>query len=299
MTPLNRLTLIILLLAPLAACSDPPPQIYKSMEGRKAAPTEFVKMECDPSVHPFWKKFRAAVLAGDTEAVADMAWFPVRIIDPLSIADRELSRAEFIEQFPEFLKAKPDEGSPGEKPAATMKELLKEAPTLSKDACRDYKTLLLFNRWTFQLSGDNRWRLDRVDISDEAPVDIPTVDCKPSIHPFWTKFRAAVLAEDAEAVADMTHFPLGIATGKEGRGGPLSREEFIKRFPQFLNAPAYPGRPGEKPPTMKELLKEVPTLAKDACAPFETILAFERWTFQLREEDRWKLDSVETRTFTK
>lgn len=137
------------------------------------------------------------------------------------------------------------------------------------------------------------------EVFDEEPVHLSTAECKPSIHPFWKKFRAAVLAEDVEAVANMTHFPLAIATAKEGRDEPLSRQEFIQRFPQFLNAPAYPGRPGEKPPTMKEETREHPTLAKDACGAFETILPFKRWTFQLYEEDRWKLDSVETRTFTK
>ena len=142
----------------------------------------------------------------------------------------------------------------------------------------------------------------------EIPAANPTDDhhsrevfCKPSIHPFWKKFRAAILAEDAEAVADMTEFPLDIVTAKEGRAEPLSRAEFIKRFPQFLNA--APTRRYEieklKITSMQERIRQYPILEKNACGDFETILAFDRWTFQLYEKTRWKLDNVDAQTFTK
>lgn len=299
MTTLNRLALIVLLLAPLAACSDPTPPLSRGTEGRKEMPNDFIKVECEPSVHPFWKKFRAAALAEDAQAVADMAWFPVRVDDPLRIDDVELSRAEFIERFPQFLKAKPYSGSPGEKSSSTMKELLKESPTLAKDACYTFKTMLVFNRWMFQLSGENRWKLDSVSALDEAdPNDDRVVFCKPSIHPFWMKFRAAILAEDAEAVADMAEFPLGIASAKEIQGETISRAEFIKRFPQFLNAPTEGNYGRDNTRTMKELVKNIPTLDKDACGDFEGMLPFDRWTFHLTPEG-WRLNSVETRTFTK
>ena len=124
------------------------------------------------------------------------------------------------------------------------------------------------------------------------------VFCKPSIHPFWTKFRAAVLAEDAEAVTRMTHFPLRITSAGDGPDE-LSREEFVKQFPQFLKAPPTDRYFIEKLniTSMKEMIRDYPTLEKKACTPFEELLHFDRWRFQLREGGLWRLDHVDTRTF--
>ena len=135
----------------------------------------------------------------------------------------------------------------------------------------------------------------------EIPTANPNDDhsrevfCEPSIHPFWKKFRAAVLAEDAEAVADMAEFPLG-TSDKD-----LSRAEFIKWLPQLLKADLIYGHLGVQPQpvSMKELVRAMPTLAKDACAPFEETLHYDRWRFQLRVGGSWQLDLVQTRTFTK
>lgn len=306
MTTLNRLALIVLLLAPLAACSDPTPSVSKSTEGRKEMPNDFIKVECEPSVHQFWKKFRAAALAEDAQAVADMAWFPVKLDELSTTENKKLSRAQFIKQFPQFLKAKPYASSPGEKPssASTMKELLKESPTLAKEACSTFKTMLVFNRWMFQLSGENRWKFDSVsalneaDPNDDSDTFQQPLPCDPSVHLFWTKFRAAALAEDAEAAADMTVFPLGIASAKEIQGETISRAEFIKRFPQFLHAPTEGNYGRDNTRTMKELVRNIPTLDEPACILGAGMLLLDRWTFHLTPEG-WRLNSVETRTFTK
>lgn len=174
-----------------------------------------------------------------------------------------------------------------------MKELLKESPTLAKDACYDLKTMLVFNRWMFQLSGGNRWKLDRVSALNEADESTDGVQhplpCAPGFHPFWEKFRAAVLAEDAEAVANMTHFPLETSGSKK-----ISRAEFIKRFPRFLNAKTddYGGK--VKTITMKEYIRDTPTLDEPACFLSARTLYFGRWTFHFDEGGRWWLGSIDT-----
>ena len=128
--------------------------------------------------------------------------------------------------------------------------------------------------------------------------DYSHIVCKPSVHPFWTKFRDAVLKEDWEAVADMTEFPLPVIQPSPAAKKLLSRKDFAKQFPQFLNvAPVY-GYPGvePKPVSMRALLRAVPALAKDACGDFEEMLAFERWEFFLRPEG-WRLGVVYVREF--
>ena len=64
--------IVTLLLSTLAACSDPPPPVVE-----EAVLPDYSHIVCKPSVHPFWTKFRDAVLKEDWEAVADMAEFPL------------------------------------------------------------------------------------------------------------------------------------------------------------------------------------------------------------------------------
>ena len=125
--------------------------------------------------------------------------------------------------------------------------------------------------------------------------DYSHLRCKPSVHPFWTKFRDAVLKEDWEAVAELTEFPLTVHGYEEKH---ISRKEFAKHFPQFLNATLVYGYPGvkPKPASMRELIKAVPTLDKDACGDFEILLPIGRWDFFLRAEG-WRLGFIRVDEF--
>lgn len=125
--------------------------------------------------------------------------------------------------------------------------------------------------------------------------DLSHIVCKPSVHPFWAKFREAVLKEDWNGVADLTEFPLTVHRSSPAAEKFLSRQDFAKQFPQFLNAPSgerYP-RPGS---SMKELVRSIPTLAKDECGDFEEQLAIGEWRFFLRSEG-WRLGVVYVHEF--
>lgn len=137
---------------------------------------------------------------------------------------------------------------------------------------------------------------DRSNSQQEVDTAVPHAsakECKPSVHPFWAKFREAVLKEDWEAVAGMTEFPLMVVRPADAKGKPISRQEFAKLFPQFLNAVPVYGHPGvdPKPATMKALIKTVSALAKDACGDFENMLVFDHWEFYLRPEG-WRLGYI-------
>ena len=127
--------------------------------------------------------------------------------------------------------------------------------------------------------------------------DYSHIVCKPSVHPFWTKFRDAVLKEDWEAVAGLTEFPLGIYR-YDGEKKYLPRQEFAKQFPQFLNATPDDDYPGvtPKPASMRALIKAVPMLDKKACGDFEEYLVVEHWHFHLRAEG-WRLGVVSVHEF--
>lgn len=115
------------------------------------------------------------------------------------------------------------------------------------------------------------------------------VNCKPSIHPFWAKFRAAVLKEDMNALADMTHFPL-IVHGDEGKRKLIAREDFTKQFPQWLDAQPAGHYPRIEVP-VKSLIRALPTLAKNACWDVDNLLTIYHLEFYLRAEG-WRLGLV-------
>ena len=173
---MQRITriLLALLLATLAACNDPPPAAAKAVATDKEIPTanptddhHSREVFCEPSIHPFWKKFRAAVLAEDAEAVADMTHFPV------AVSGKALSRAEFIKQFPRLLKVPPTDFSFLSKPNMTsMKEVIRNYPTLEKNACAPPGTLLHFDRWAFDLKPEG-WRLELVETRTFQPYGPP------------------------------------------------------------------------------------------------------------------------------
>lgn len=136
-------------------------------------------------------------------------------------------------------------------------------------------------------------------VEEEIPIAPPyvlRVECKSSVQPFWTKFRAAILKEDWEAVADMTEFPLAIRR-YDGRKL-LTRKNFAKHFPQFLNAALTYDTFGDKPKptTMREYIKVLHTLDRKACGDFEEWLPIDHWQFFLGAEG-WRLSYVTVNEF--
>ena len=288
---------IALCFSALAACSDPPP----IMEGGLSPGERYVV--CKPSIQPFWTEFRNAVLKEDWETVAGLTEYPLTVH---GLGVKHISRKEFAKQFPQFLDAPLVHDYPGIKPKpVSTRELIKAVPTLHKKACRNSEERLVFERWEFSWRVEG-WRLSRIDI-DKFPAsmkhfpsqplipDYSHLRCKPSVHPFWKKFRDAILKEDWETVAGLTEFPLIV----HGYGRKhISRKEFVEQFPQFLNATLVYGYPGvePKPASMRALIKAVPTLHKDACGDFEEMLSFERWDFGLTLED-WRLGVIRVDEF--
>lgn len=139
---------------------------------------------------------------------------------------------------------------------------------------------------------------DRPGAEKEAEIAIPqpsTAECKPSVHPFWAKFREAVLKEDWETVAERTEFPLMVVRPADAKGKSISRQEFAKLFPQFLDA-AHGGKYPRPDMTMRELIRGTPVLDKRACGDFEEYLNIGRWYFYARSGG-WRLGSVDTPEF--
>lgn len=161
---------IAFLLFPLTACSDPPAPVVED-----AVLPDYSHIVCKPSVHPFWAKFRAAILKEDWEAVADMTEFPLVVIER---GRKHISREEFAKQFPQLLSAAPIYGYPGVEPKpASMRALVRAVPTLAKDACGDFEEMLVLGRWEFYLRPEG-WRLGAIDV-DEFPASMNHIPIQP------------------------------------------------------------------------------------------------------------------------
>lgn len=137
---------------------------------------------------------------------------------------------------------------------------------------------------------------DQSNSQQEVETAVPHTspkECKPSVHPFWARFRGAVLKEDWEAVANLTEFPFDVYE-RSGRRNRLSREEFIKRLPEFLGLEPYYGYPGvePKPASMKALIKAVPALPKDACGDLTNQMTVDLWSFGMTSEG-WRFGRVD------
>ena len=224
-----------------------------------------------------------------------------------------LAIQDVASNFPQFLNAVPKDSYPGVEPKpASMRKLVEALPALAKPTCSIYGPVVNVGSWELLFTVPGGWRLEIIHVDafpasmqhiQSTPIANPNDydhevrNCDESIHPFWKKFRAAVLAEDAEAVADMTHFPLDISTAKKERDEPLSRAQFIKRFPQMLADDLTYGHLDVQPQpvSMKELVRAMPTLAKEMCAPHGTVMPFDLWTFRLYKKTHWKLNYVAAR----
>lgn len=91
----------------------------------------------------------------------------------------------------------------------------------------------------------------------------------------------------------MTRFPLTILR-HDYQGKDLSRQDFSKHLPQFLNAVPKDDYPGikPKPASMRKLIEAIsmPTLDKDICEEYYNgFLAVGSWEFYYRAEGWWAL----------
>lgn len=85
--------------------------------------------------------------------------------------------------------------------------------------------------------------------------------CPDSAQQFWTKFRAAVLKDDFDAVAAMTHFPL-VVRSDYGAQKFIYRKNFNKHFTTLLSYELNSnyGSIRPRPASTKELVRAVTKL---------------------------------------
>lgn len=157
----------------LATCSEKKPADKSLPE----AVTETVVAKCDKSVHPFWIKFRDAVLKNDLNAIADMTEFPV-VIHRLDGYEKLLSRPEFIKQFPQLLTAPLGKiYDPITPVPASMREWVRAVATLSGNECNGLVKQLDVGRWMFGLRPEG-WRLGVVSVP-EFPASMKHIPLEP------------------------------------------------------------------------------------------------------------------------
>lgn len=69
--------------------------------------------------------------------------------------------------------------------------------------------------------------MEETEVMDELPEDRPVTSASEDIQEFAEKIQAAVAAEDMEALADMSYYPLFVSFG-EGEGEEVeSKEDFM------------------------------------------------------------------------
>ena len=122
-----------------------------------------------------------------------------------------------------------------------------------------------------------------------TPVSTSTESkvCPESAQQFWKKFRSAVLKEDMNALADMTHFPLEVYTSTESFSErSLYRNNFNKHFTYLLNlglgGHEFDPYPKPIPASMKEFARAVSKL--EECVDGGTRFQLGMWMFQLYPE---------------
>lgn len=113
--------------------------------------------------------------------------------------------------------------------------------------------------------------------------------CPDSAQQFWTKFRAAVLKDDFEALAAMTHFPLKVEGDDDDSPKKfIYRKNFNKHFTTLLSYELggdYESiRP--RPASTKELVRAV--VKPSECNEDGDRIYFGKLVFHLRPEG-WRL----------
>lgn len=123
--------------------------------------------------------------------------------------------------------------------------------------------------------------------------------CPDSAQQFWAKFRAAVLKDDFDALAAMTHFPLEVSGDADNSPKKyVYRKNFSKHFSYLLNLDMdgneYEPNPKPIPATMKEFARavtRVPRCGGDGDYFYLGTLVF------LLKPDGWRLVDVNSNDF--
>lgn len=123
--------------------------------------------------------------------------------------------------------------------------------------------------------------------------------CPDSAQQFWTKFRAAVLKDDFDALAAMTHFPLEVSGDEDDNPKKfIYRKNFKKHFTYLLNLNLHGGeydpKPKPIPTTMKEFVRAVAKLPR--CGGDGDYFYLGSMVFLLNPEG-WRLVKVSSNEF--
>lgn len=121
--------------------------------------------------------------------------------------------------------------------------------------------------------------------------------CPDSAQQFWTKFRAAVLKDDFDALAAMTHFPLEVSGDADNSPKKfVYRKNFNKHLTTFLSyeLTSNPESLRPKPASMKELVRVVTKLTD--CREDGDYAYLGRLVFLLKPEG-WRLIAVYSNEF--
>lgn len=122
--------------------------------------------------------------------------------------------------------------------------------------------------------------------SDPAPA-VKKNACPDSAQVFWKKFRTAVMSNDLNAVAGMTHFPLEVQNDMDSNNKKtVSQKDFAQRFPQLLNIEELDDPSQQSATTttllsMKKVVKATAELPASACSGQGRQFNVGNWTFLL------------------
>lgn len=107
-------------------------------------------------------------------------------------------------------------------------------------------------------------------------------NCSDSAQQFWKTFREAVVKNDIDAIAKMTHYPLVLSIGilDEGRvNKQLDRKVFITVMPRlFKNDSGM----SETPTTMQDYAKALNVIPSQFCTEDGKQFHVGDWVFQLQ-----------------
>ena len=138
---------VVLFVTASVACSDPSPAATSG---------------CPQSAQVFWQKFRAAVVSGDLNAVAEMTRFPLEIQNDMDHNYKKtVSRQEFVQRFTRLLNIEElDDPSPTPTAPASllsMKKVVDTTVKLHASLCSSSGRQFSVGNWTFLLDQEG-WR---------------------------------------------------------------------------------------------------------------------------------------------
>jgi hypothetical protein len=104
-----------------------------------------------------------------------------------------------------------------------------------------------------------------------------------SVEPYWTKFKAAVIKGDKDAVAQLSQFPIGMPYGVPAV---KTRAQLIKRYSQVFNGEANAAkcfaaaRPVIDPDNPKRFTVGCKNAAGDEVIIYSFVLTRTAWKFK-------------------